>query len=132
MTLFTKIFNQQLPGFLISESEHSFVILDKYPLRGGHLLVIPKREIPAVWDLPLAEYQDLMELAKKMAPLIKKITNCNRVGMVVEGFGVQDHAHIHLIPINAGGQLELDDGSEMTDDELNKWQIKFKEIQAQN
>ena len=34
-----------------------------------------------------------------LAPAIQRATQCPRVGFIIEGFGVPDHAHLHLIPL---------------------------------
>lgn len=41
-----------------------------------------------------------------IGPAIQKATNCARIGYSVEGFGVPDHVHLHLIPLNQIGDLD--------------------------
>jgi diadenosine tetraphosphate (Ap4A) HIT family hydrolase len=47
-----------------------------------------------------------MSASKIVAEILKIKLNPKRVGMLVEGFGV-DHVHVHLVPINKGGQISL-------------------------
>ncbi len=55
-----------------------------------------------------ALYTHLMLTAKNIiGPAIQKATNCARIGYSVEGFGVPDHIHLHLIPLNQIGDLDL-------------------------
>lgn len=47
-----------------------------------------------------------MEVSKSIiAPAIKKATLASRIGFMVEGFGVTDHAHLHLIPLFESGDM---------------------------
>jgi len=97
-TIFEKIISGEIPHEKIYENEQYFVFLDVRPINLGHTLVIPKEPIDYIFDLDKDTYLGLFELATKIAPAIQKATNCIRVGMVVEGFGVP-HAHLHLIPL---------------------------------
>ena len=40
-----------------------------------------------------------------IAPAIKMATVATRIGFMVEGFGVTDHAHLHLIPLFESGDM---------------------------
>lgn len=97
-TIFEKIISGEIPHEKIYENDNYFAFLDIRPINLGHTLVIPKKPIDYVFDLDKETYLGLFELATKIAPAIQKSTNCVRVGMVVEGFGVP-HAHLHLIPL---------------------------------
>lgn len=97
-TIFEKIISGEIPCHKIYENEDYFAFLDIHPINLGHTLIIPKKPIDYIFDLDNDTYMGLFDLATKIAPAIKKATNCVRVGMVVEGFGVP-HAHLHLIPL---------------------------------
>jgi len=56
--------------------------------------------------LPRNLYAEIFEICRKLEPGIRKSTNAVRVGMVVYGFDVP-HAHIHLVPLYAGGELDF-------------------------
>lgn len=57
-------------------------------------------------DLPTELYLHLMEVSKSIiAPAIKKATLASRIGFMVEGFGVADHAHLHIIPLFESGDM---------------------------
>ena len=48
----------------------------------------------------------MIVLSKKIAKAIEKAIECNRVGVMVVGLEVP-HAHIHLIPIQNEGDMNL-------------------------
>ena len=45
MTIFSKIIRGEIPSHKIAEDEHNFAFLDINPLRPGHTLVVPNREV---------------------------------------------------------------------------------------
>ena len=72
----------------------------------GHTLVIPKQETDYVFDLDDNNLSGLILFARKVAKAIEKVIPCRRVGMMVIGLEVP-HAHIHLIPIQKEGDMNL-------------------------
>ncbi|MFP4019868.1 MAG: HIT family protein [Bacteroidales bacterium] len=98
-SIFTKIINGEIPCYKIAEDENYFAFLDINPLKKGHTLVVPKKEIDYLFDLDDETISGMMVFAKKVAKAIDKAIECKRVGVVVLGMEVP-HAHIHLIPIN--------------------------------
>jgi len=98
-SIFTKIINGEIPSHKIYEDEKSFAFLDIHPQFPGHTLLVPKQQIDSIWDLPEDIYHHLWDVARVLQERIKKTTQCERIGVAVEGFGVP-HVHIHLIPLN--------------------------------
>ena len=105
-TLFSKIISGQIPCHKVAETESYFAFLDIRPLRKGHTLVVPKKEVDRLFDLDDATYSGLFSFAKQVAAAIKKAYPCDRVGMAVIGLEVP-HAHIHLIPIDAMSDMDF-------------------------
>ncbi len=98
-SIFSKIIAGQIPCYKIAENDQFFAFLDIAPLKKGHTLVVPKKEIDDLFNLDSQTYIGLMAFAKQIAEAIKKTFPCNRISMQVIGLEVP-HAHIHLIPIN--------------------------------
>ena len=105
-TIFTKIINGEIPSYKIAEDEHFYAFLDINPLAEGHTLVVPKREVDYIFDLNDEELAGMMAFAKKVAAHIRAAVPCKRIGMAVIGLDVP-HAHIHLVPISEGGDLDF-------------------------
>ncbi len=124
-SIFTKIINREIPAHIVWENEKFIATMDIRPVNPGHMLVIPKQEIGYIFDMNDSDYSDLMLTAKKLAGPLKMATNAKRVGLVVEGFGV-DHVHIHLIPINEANQLDPHRAKEVADEELAIMAEKIK------
>lgn len=98
-SIFSKIVNGTIPAYKVAENEHFLAFLDTFPLRRGHLLVIPKVQVDYLFDLDEETYLDMMDFTREVATALKKAIPCNRISMQVIGLEVP-HAHIHLIPIN--------------------------------
>ena len=106
MTLFSKIIKGEIPSYKIAENEKFFAFLDIFPLREGHVLVIPKIEIDKFFDLPKDYLSEMLVFAKPIAKAIEKSFPCNRCGLSVVGLEIP-HAHMHLIPINSMDDLNF-------------------------
>ena len=106
-TVFTKIINGEIPCFKIAESENFLSFLDINPLKEGHTLVIPKKEIDNIFDLEDDLLAEMHVFAKQVAKAIEKSFDCRKVGMAVVGLEVP-HAHIHLIPIDEVAEMNFD------------------------
>lgn len=98
-SIFSRIVSGELPAFKVAEDEHHLAFLDITPLVEGHTLVIPKREVDYIFDMPPAELAALHLFAQRVARGVKAAVPCKRVGVAVIGLEVP-HAHIHLIPMN--------------------------------
>jgi histidine triad (HIT) family protein len=105
-SIFTKIINGEIPSHKIAETADFYAFLDVFPLKFGHTLVIPKKEIDYIFDIDSDEYMRLMSFAKTIANAVKKAFPCKKVGMCVIGLEVP-HAHIHLIPINTVADMNF-------------------------
>jgi len=99
-SIFTKIVNGEIPSFKIAETDNVLAFLDVMPLRKGHTLVIPKKQVNYIYDLDDNILSELFVFSKKVAKKIEAKISCKRIGVSVIGLEVP-HAHIHLIPINS-------------------------------
>jgi histidine triad (HIT) family protein len=99
-TIFTRIINGEIPCYKIAEDENYFAFLDINPLKAGHTLVVPKKEVDYLFDLEDNQLSGLILFSKKVASAIKSAFPCNRIGIAVLGLEVP-HAHIHLVPMDS-------------------------------
>ena len=105
-SIFTKIVKGEIPSYKVYEDKNFLAFLDINPLKKGHTLVIPKKEVDYIFDIDSKEYQNLWTTAKKIALGMKKIIECNRISIVVMGLEVP-HAHIHLIPLDTMQDIDF-------------------------
>ncbi len=80
------------------------VFLDAYPVSPGHLLIVPKRHVAALWDLTVEEYDELFATARTEAAGFEEEVDGWNLGVNVGAAGGQTvwHVHLHLIPRRNG------------------------------
>lgn len=105
-TIFSKIISGDIPSYKIAEDDKFYAFLDINPMTKGHTLVVPKQEIDYIFDLDDVLLGEMIIFSKRVALVIEKAISCTRVGMMVIGLEVP-HAHIHLVPIQNEGDLNL-------------------------
>jgi histidine triad (HIT) family protein len=102
--IFCKIINGEIPCFKIREDEKYRAILDIFPNCEGQTLLISKKH----YDSDIFEIQDkeilkeTISAADKVVALLKNKLKVQRVGMIIEGMGV-NHLHIKLYPMHGLG-----------------------------
>ena len=105
-SIFSRIIAREIPASIVAEDAEFIAFLDVNPLKKGHTLVVPKKEIDYLFDLDDDTLRGLMVFAKKVAAAIQKAVPCNRVAVSVLGLEVP-HAHVHLIPMNTMGDVNF-------------------------
>lgn len=103
-SIFTRIINGEIPAYKVAEDENFIAFLDVFPTAKGHTLVVPKKEVDALFDLDDETYAGLQMFAKKVAVGLKQAVPCLKVGVMVLGLEVR-HAHIHLVPMQSEKDL---------------------------
>lgn len=106
-TIFTKIISGDIPAHKLYEDETVLAFLDIHPARPGHTLVIPKKQVDHLNDLPEADYQAVMAVARRLMTHLRDTLKTKRTCMKVEGFDVP-HAHVHLIPCDSAADLHTE------------------------
>lgn len=122
-SIFTKIINGEIPSYKIAEDDRYYAFLDINPLAKGHTLVVPKKETDYIFDLDDQTLSGMLVFSRKVAKAIEKVVPCKRIGVAVLGLEVP-HAHIHLVPINGGNDIDF------SKPKLKLTPEEFKEIAA--
>ena len=125
MTIFSKIIAGDIPSYKIAEDAYFFAFLDIFPLREGHVLIVPKNETDKFFDLSDDYLGRMLLFAKPIAKAIESSCDCNRCGMAVVGLEVP-HAHLHLVPIDSADDLNFTRGKmKLTPEQLRAVQEKI-------
>jgi len=125
MSLFLKILNGEIPGFLLHETEFSFSFLTLDQIELGHSLVVPKRVTDLWYECDDESLCDVILHAKKLGPALQRATGCRRVGTATVGFEVP-HFHLHLVPMNMISDLDFSKAKQRTGEEIAEIQHKIK------
>lgn len=100
-SVFTKIIKGEIPCHKVYEDDTTLAFLDIHPIQPGQVLVVPKKQVGFVWDMESADYQALMSTVHKVGKRIKEVlSEKRRVGVIVEGLDVADHAHVKVFPFD--------------------------------
>ena len=121
-TIFSKIIAGEIPSYKVAENEHFFAFLDIFPLKEGHVLIVPKTETDHFFDVSDQLLSEWLVFAKPIAKAIEKAFPCDRCGISVIGLEVP-HAHMHIVPINSANDLNF------TQPKLRLTQQQLSEIQ---
>lgn len=116
-SVFSRIVAREIPAHILREDSEYLAFLDVRPIRDGHSLIIPKAEIPDLFDLPDPLLSGLIRFAKPVAKAIQEVTQAARVGVAVVGLEVP-HAHMHLVPIDGIHDLDFRLARPAEDDKL--------------
>lgn len=90
-------------ALVLAQTEHSLVMLNKYPYNNGHLLIAPKRHERELSDLPEREYADLGAALRESAKILTQALKPGGMNLGMNmgrcaGAGVEDHLHWHIVP----------------------------------
>lgn len=105
--VFCAIADGQQPAHLLHQDEHFLVLLDIFPLRPSHLLIVAKGHAPFLADLPAAPRQALLALADRVArALYRSDSAVQGINLLLNDGPVANqhvpHLHLHLIPRRRG------------------------------
>lgn len=105
--VFCAIAGGREPAHRLFEDEHFIVLLDIFPLRPAHVLIVAREHAPHLSDLSAAARDALLALAERIGRALR------RAGFGVEGINLLlndgvaadqhvAHLHLHLIPRRRG------------------------------
>jgi histidine triad (HIT) family protein len=106
--LFCRMIQGEVPTPVVYESVTAFAFLDHRPLFFGHCLVLPRRHVPTLIDLPA-------ELVGPFFREVQLLTRAVETAMAVQGTFVAmnnrisqsvPHLHVHVVPRNRGDGLK--------------------------
>jgi histidine triad (HIT) family protein len=94
---------------VVAEDADHLAWLAERPVRPGHVIVATREVVDAVFDLAPREHAALWSFVHGVARTLRERLPCERVCVSVIGWVVR-HAHVHLVPTDAPGQVPGLDG----------------------
>jgi histidine triad (HIT) family protein len=108
-SIFTKIIRGEIPCAKVFENQHLIAFLDIAPLSEGHTLVVPKRQVERLEDLPPEEAAAIGRELGAIAARVLKATGAQAYNVLqnngADSGQVVPHVHFHIIPRRAGDGL---------------------------
>jgi ATP adenylyltransferase len=90
-------------ALIVTRGKHAFVILNRYPYTGGHLMVVPVEHTDSIEKLPEDTALEILAHTRKALAALRKIYRAQSFNLGVNigesaGAGVADHIHLHIVP----------------------------------
>lgn len=97
------------PVHVVAQDAAHVAWLAERPVRPGHVVVATRRVVDGVFDLDAVAHAELWAFVRTVAHTLRRQLPCQRVCVSVIGWVVR-HAHVHLVPTEAPGQVPGLDG----------------------
>ena len=91
---------------IVWQDENFVAFLSAYPVKEGHVLVIPRVHADDLFDLDEETYLEMMRVSRDIAEKIKSIYSAVRVAVALEGMSVS-HVHVHVIPVHEKSDISM-------------------------
>ena len=124
-TIFTKIYNKEIPGEIVYDDKEVFAILSIEPHNPGHVLVIPHTEIANWEDVEERLWGHTTKVAQDIAKVLKKLYGAPKVALSIVGFEVP-HVHVHVFPIYKITDTDTSSASKSSPEELKNQADKIR------
>ncbi|MFS4460859.1 HIT family protein [Bdellovibrio sp. HCB2-146] len=98
---------QSFDTLCVYKTDHSMIVLNKFPYNSGHLLVLPLRHCGDLLKLSEAEFADVQDCVRKAMRALNELYQPGGINVglnhgATAGAGIPEHLHYHLIPRWAG------------------------------
>lgn len=95
--------SDDVANLVIVRDRTCYALLNRYPYTGGHVMVVPYKQVPDLNGLTDEELADLWKLARRCINVLKQEMKPDafNVGInlgKVAGAGIEEHLHIHIVP----------------------------------
>lgn len=97
-SVFTRIIDGELPGHFVWKDADTVAFLSINPLKPGHTLVVPRKEVDHWLDADAGLRGTLMETAHAVGRALERAYEPTKVGLMIAGLEVP-HLHVHVVPI---------------------------------
>ena len=105
VSLFTRAVqsNDDIANHILVRERTCFAMLNAYPYTGGHLMVVPYKQVPDFEELTDDELLDLMKLTRRAQRVLTRVMKPDGFNIGVNigrtaGAGIAEHVHIHVVP----------------------------------
>lgn len=104
-SLFTRIAqsSEDETHHVLARRKTCYALLNTYPYNGGHLMVVPYRQVPELNDLTAEESLGLIQLTQECIAALKKCMHPDGFNVGINmgkcaGAGIEEHLHLHVVP----------------------------------
>jgi ATP adenylyltransferase len=88
---------------ILHRGGHCFVLLNRYPYAGGHLMVVPYQHTPGLSELTSETQTELMRRLGQATDILRDTYHCHGFNLGLNigdaaGAGFAEHLHVHVVP----------------------------------
>ena len=105
-SIFTKIIAGQIPARFVWRDDVCVAFLSIAPLKPGHTLVVPRKEVDHWLDLDDRTMGHLAQVGKTIGRALMHAFRPAKVGLIIAGLEVR-HVHLHIVPMDDVGDLDF-------------------------
>lgn len=102
------------PSLRVHEDEHAVVVLDRYASTRGNLMVVARRHVERVTELPLSTHLEVQRLVFEANVTLEEVFAPRRIYTATLGSPSAPatdppamsfpHLHVHVIPVHEDGE----------------------------
>jgi len=126
-SVFSRIIDGELPATFVWRDDRCVGFLSIQPLRPGHTLVVPRREVDHWIDVDPDEWAHVTSVAQTVGKALQAAYSPAKVGLMLAGLEVP-HTHLHVVPID--GVHDLDFANADPDPEPSALEAAAERIRA--
>lgn len=100
--VFCDLISGRSAALVVFEDEYTFVFLDRRPLFPGHCLVVPKRHVETLSELPPELIDPLFSVVQRLSVAVPEATEARGSFVAMNNIVSQSvpHLHVHVVPRN--------------------------------
>jgi ATP adenylyltransferase len=95
--------SDDVDNLVIARERACYALLNRYPYNGGHIMVVPYKQVSDLAGLTDDELAGLMQLTRRCVEALTRLMKPDgfNIGMNVgrsAGAGIEEHLHLHIVP----------------------------------
>jgi ATP adenylyltransferase len=90
-------------NLILYRGEHNYIIMNRFPYNGGHLMVVPYQHRSSFDGLSAETLSEMMELVRRSVDVLGVVMHPEgfNTGLNIgeaAGAGIEEHLHMHIVP----------------------------------
>lgn len=95
--------SDDVANLVIARDRTCYALLNRYPYNGGHIMVVPYKQVASLAGLTDEELTDLMKLARRCVAALTQVMRPEGFNLGLNlglpaGAGIEEHLHLHIVP----------------------------------
>jgi ATP adenylyltransferase len=90
-------------NYVVARDRTCYALLNTHPYTGGHLMIVPYKQVAELQALTDEEVSDLMKLLRRCQSALTRLMKPDGFNIGINqgraaGAGIEQHLHIHVVP----------------------------------